>query len=61
MSPDGDLVCTCIVSECRIFRDFLRRSGFGYWELFLYFDTAGESEGEADVDEPQTDRSVITM
>ena len=29
--------------------------------LFLYFDTAGESDGEPDVDEPQTDMSVITM
>jgi len=29
--------------------------------FFLYFDTAGESEGEPDVDEPQTDRSVIRM
>jgi len=27
--------------------------------FFFYFDAAGESEGEPD--EPQTDRSVITM
>jgi len=29
--------------------------------FFLYFDTAAESEGEPDVDEPQADGAVITM